>query len=68
MFIQIAALGVGALMVVVLGNITATQLIVHQQQAAHTISSIHHCWRKICQQKQRFSAPIANDCFQNNIV
>ena len=67
MFIQIAALGVGALMVVVLGNIT-TQLIVHQQQATHTISSIHHCWRKICQQKQRFSAPIANDCFQNSVV
>ena len=67
MFIQIAALGVGALMVVVLGNIT-TQLIVHQQQAAHTISSIHHCWRKICQQKQHFSAPIANDCFQNSVV
>jgi hypothetical protein len=67
MFIQIAALGVGALMVVVLGNIT-TQLIVHQQLAAHTISSIHHCWRKICQQKQCFSASIANDCFQNSVV
>ena len=48
--------------------ILLTQLFMHSQQAALTISSVHYCRRITCQLKQHVSAPIVNYCFQTSVV